>query len=524
MSEQLREEEAATASPSYHIEARGISKRFGGVQALQDIDLFVERGSVHGLVGENGAGKSTLGKIISGVIQQDQGQLIVNGEVVHLASPRDALSKGITMIHQEIALVPKLTVIQNVFLGIESHRAGMLRNDDIAQRYETLIERSGFSIPGNIPVGELSVADQKKVEILKAVVRDVQLIVMDEPTAALPDDESAQLIEIVRSLRDQGTTIVYVSHFLEEVLSVADNVTVLRNGELIRTAPAAEETSDSLVMAMLGREVSLAFPEKHFPPPEAPVVFSAHNLSGTGPAKSKIRNVSFDIRAGEIVGLAGLIGSGRTEVARLCFGAERPDSGQLVLDGERVHVENPDDAIKAGIAMLPESRKDQGLLMQLLVSNNVTLPHLSTISRNMIVQQKQERQQTATLLEELDVRPPLPGLRVDSLSGGNQQKVLFAKWLFRRPRVLIADEPTHGVDVGAKRAIYQLITSLAREGMGVLLISSELEEVLGLAHRVLVMRQGEIVAEFEDSADGSSQLTEDAVMRAAFATEKDNDE
>lgn len=524
MSQRLREGEATPASPSYHIQARGISKRFGGVQALAEIDLSVERARVHGLVGENGAGKSTLGKIISGVIQPDRGQLIINGRVAHLANPRDALSKGITMIHQEIALVPKMTVMRNVFLGIESQRAGVLRDEDIARRYEKLIERSGFSIPGNIPVAELSIADQKKVEILKAVARDVQLIVMDEPTAALPDDESARLIEIVRSLREQGTTIVYVSHFLDEVLSVADTVTVLRNGKLIRTAPASEETSDSLVMAMLGREVSLAFPEKHFPSPEAPVVFSARNLSGSGPAKSTVKNISFDIRAGEIVGLAGLIGSGRTEVARLCFGAERPDSGQLILDGASVQIENPDDAIKVGIAMLPESRKDQGLLMRMLVGMNVTLPHLGTISRNMVVQQKQEARQTAALLEEIDVRPPLPGLRVDSLSGGNQQKVLFAKWLFRRPRLLIADEPTHGVDVGAKRAIYRLIISLAQEGMGVLLISSELEEVLGLAHRVLVMRQGEIVAEFEDSADGRSQLTEDAVMRAAFATEKDNDE
>lgn len=524
MSEQLSEEEVPAVSASYHVEARGISKRFGGVQALEDINLPVERGRVHGLVGENGAGKSTLGKIISGVIPPDGGQLLINGQVVNLANPRDALRKGITMIHQEIALVPKLTVIENVFMGIESRRFGVLRNDDAARRYKALLERSGFSIPGNIAVARLSIADQKKVEILRAVAREVQLIVMDEPTAALPDDESARLIEIVRSLREQGTTIVYVSHFLDEVLSVADDVTVLRNGKLIRTAPAERETADSLVMAMLGREMSLTFPEKRFPSPEAPIIFSARNLSSAGSVKTMVRNISFDIRVGEIVGLAGLIGSGRTEVARLCFGAEPRDSGQLMLGGAPVNIENPDDAIRAGIAMLPESRKDEGLLMNLLVGKNVTLPHLRSLSRNTIVQQKEETRQTAALLEDIDVRPPRPGLRVNMLSGGNQQKVLFAKWLFRRPRLLIADEPTHGVDVGAKRAIYRLITSLAEEGMGVLLISSELEEVLGLAHRVLVMRQGEIVAEFQDSADGRSQLTEDAVMRAAFATEEDNDE
>jgi ABC-type sugar transport system ATPase subunit len=498
-----------------HIELQGISKRFGGVQALADVHLSIEQGTVHGLVGENGAGKSTLGKIISGVIQPDEGQMVVDGRQVSFASPREALTAGIAMIQQEIALVPRLTVLKNVLLGIESNRAGLLREPDTRRRFDELNARSGFNLPADRIVSELGVADQKKIEILKAIARDARLIVMDEPTAALADDEAEKLVEIVRSLRQAGTTIVYVSHFLKEVLEVADTVTVLRNGELIRTAAAAEETPDSLVTAMLGREMSLTFPPKAFPPPDAPLVFAVRDLSRTG----VVENISFDIRAGEILGLAGLVGSGRSEVARAIFGADRRDTGKLEIDGKAVRIANPTDAVAAGIALLPESRKTQGLLMRLGIGQNLTLPHLSSISRASVVRQRRETRETTQLLQELDVRPPDPRARVDSLSGGNQQKVLFAKWLFRRPRLLIADEPTHGVDVGAKLAIYRLITSLAAEGMAVLLISSELEEVLGLAHRVLVLRRGRIVAELQDSPDGRSSLTEDAVIRAAFAAD-----
>ena len=466
-------------------------------------------------MGENGAGKSTLGKIVAGALRPDDGELVVDGRRVHYATPRDALIDGITMIHQEITLVPKLSVLENVYLGIESRRSGLLQTRDTRRRFDALIAESQFDLPPDAPVSSLSVSDQKKVEILKAVARDASLIVMDEPTAALPDDETARLIEIVRSLREAGTTIVYVSHFLDEVLSVADEVTVLRNGELIRTAPTQDETPEGLVTAMLGRSMSLTFPPKIFPHADAPVVLSVRNLSRRG----GVEDVSFDIHAGEIVGLAGLIGSGRSEVARTIFGADRRDSGEISIDEQLIKVETPGEAVKEGIALLPESRKDQGLLMNLFVGHNVSLPHLATMSRGIIVEGGREFRETANLLEELDVRPPEPAVRVDSLSGGNQQKVLFAKWLFRRPKLLIADEPTHGVDVGAKRAIYHLLTSLAGEGMAVLLISSELEEILGLAHRVLVMRLGRIVEELVDSPDDHSLLTEDAVMRAAFATE-----
>lgn len=492
-----------------HIELRNVGKRFDAVEALTNINLHIERGMIHALVGENGAGKSTLGKIISGVIRPDQGEVIVNGQRVHYTSPRDALADGITMISQELTLVPKLGVLENVFLGMEMHRAGILQGDDMRQRYKELTARSGFSLPTDVPVARMRVADQKKVEILRAIARNAQLIVMDEPTAALSADETEKLLDIVRWLRDAGTTIVYISHFLEEVLSLADIVTVLRNGQLVRTAPACQETPESLVTSMLGRAVNLAFPPKIHPAPDAPVVLSVEGLTRAG----LIENVSFNIRAGEIVGLAGLVGSGRSEVARAVFGADRRDRGVIKINGQHVQIESPADAIRAGLVLLPESRKLQGLVMCLEVGHNVTLPHLDTLSRATLIRGRQEHWETRELLAGLDVRPPEPRVKVTSLSGGNQQKVLFAKWLFRRPRILIADEPTRGVDVGAKQAIYRLLNSLAEQGMGVLLISSELEEVLGLAHRVYAMRQGHIVAEFEGAS-----LTEEAVMRAVFAT------
>ena len=333
---------------------------------------------------------------------------------------------------------------------------------------------------------------------------------MDEPSAALTADEGARLFEIVRGLKRQGTTIVYVSHFLDEVLSLVDVVTVLKDGKLVRTSPAAVETPDRLVTAMLGRSLELAFPEKAFPPPDAPVVLSVRGLAREG----VIHDVSLEVRAGEIVGLAGLIGSGRSEVARAIFGADRRDAGDVELDGRRLMARTPQQAIRAGVAMLPESRKDQGLHMERSLVENVTLPHLGDVSKALFIKTRSEQRRAAKLMRDVDVRAERPTARVATLSGGNQQKVLFAKWLFRRPKLLIADEPTRGVDVGAKQAIYRLIQSLAAEGMAVLLISSEHEEVLGLAHRVLVMRAGSVVAEFD-----GHDVTEDQVMNAAFATE-----
>lgn len=505
---------AATASAAEmtqpHVELRGAGKRFGGVHALEDVDLVVKRGSIHGLVGENGAGKSTLGKIVAGVYRADAGELRVEGRRVDYRSPRDALADGITIIAQEPTLVPHRSVLENVFLGIEHAKAGVVNRRALRRRFAALVDQAQLDLPANRLARALRVADQQKVEILRAIARQAQLVVMDEPTSALTADESQRLFEAVRRLRERGTTIVYVSHFLEEVLALVDTVTVLRDGRVVRTAPAAEETPDRLVTAMLGRRMALAFPEKARPADDAPVVLSVRDLSRP-PA---IENVSFVIRAGEILGLAGLIGSGRSEVARAIFGADRRTGGSIEVGGKELRMRTPRDAIGAGVVMLPEDRKSQGLLMLRSIADNMTLPHLDSVSVGGVLNPRRERRAAVELMQRVDVRAKGVGTKVMMLSGGNQQKVLFAKWLFRPPRVFIADEPTRGIDVGAKRAIYQLIRSLAEQGMAVLLISSEHEEVVGLAHRVLVMREGRIVAEFDQST-----MSDDAVLRAAFAME-----
>lgn len=501
-------------SESPIIELRNICKRFDGIEALTDISLVIERGKVHGLVGENGAGKSTLGKIIAGVHRPDNGQLIVDGEAVFFTTPRDALGYGIAMISQEVSLVPKRTVVENVFLGIESTSFGLVNKKELYKLYEELTARAGIYIDPDTILTTLRIADQKKVEVLRAVARNARLIVMDEPTAALSSEEAATLYALIDSLKAIGTTVVYVSHFLEEVLRLADAVTVLRNGRLIKTSPVTEETPESLVNNMLGGFVSLGYPEKKYPEKSAPVVLSVQHLCKTG----DFEDISFEIKEGEIVGLAGLAGSGRSEICRALFGAEKITGGTVQVRGKKIQAKTPREAVREGIALLPESRKIAGLIMNFSTSSNITLPHLSSISMGPLIKLSEEKAQTQSILTQLDVRPPDPIARVSSLSGGNQQKTLFAKWLFKKPLVFIADEPTAGVDVGAKRAIYQLIHQLAGEGLAVLLVSSDIEEVLGLSHKVLAIRKGRLVVEFN-----RDEIAEDKVMNAIFATDKEGD-
>jgi len=492
--------------PVPHVELRGLAKRYGGVQALAGIDLAIARGTIHGLVGENGAGKSTLGKVITGVVAADAGEILVDGRAVTYRSPRDALASGMTIIAQELALLPARTVIDNVFLGIEPRRASVVDRRRLRREYAELCEHAGFALPGRALVGSLRTADQQKVEILRALARRAELIVMDEPTAALTADEAARLFADMRALRERGTTIVYVSHFLDEVLDLADAVTIMRDGRVVRTERAERETPQSLILGMLGRELDVVHPPKRPPAGDAPVVLRAEGIS-RGRA---VRDVSLSVHAGEIVGLAGLIGSGRSELARAIFGADRRDGGRVLVDGRDVTPRSPRAAIRGGIAMLPESRKEQGLLMMRSGVENMTLAHLDDVS-GPVVSGARQRAAAARLGATVQLVSGRERSPVATLSGGNQQKVLFAKWLFEPPRVLIADEPTRGVDVGTKRAIYDLICALAADGMAVLLISSELEEVLGLAHRVLVMRGGRIAGEF-----AGDEANEENVMGAAF--------
>ena len=489
------------------IEIRGVWKRFGGTQALREVSLSIGQGAVHGLVGENGAGKSTLGKLVTGVYRPDQGEILVGGRPVAYHSPRDALADGLTLIAQELALVPQRSVLDNIFLGAESRRAGLLDRRAMLARYSVL-DTHGFGLDPGARVGSLRIADQQKVEILRSLARNARLIVMDEPTASLSQGEASRLFEIVRRLAAEGTTVIYVSHFLEDVLGLCDAITVLKDGRVVRTAPAAAETAESLVLGMIGRSLETTFPPKRQPEPDAPAVLSVRNLGSRG----RFRDVSFEVRRGEIVGLAGLIGSGRTEVARAIFGADPPAEGQIELEGRPVTIRSPRRAIRLGVSMLPESRR-QGLVFGRSIAENVSLPHLASLSVAGFVRRGAERQHVREVIERVGTPAASDRDLVGSLSGGNQQKVLFSKWLVSRPRVLLADEPTRGVDVGAKSAIYELLASLAASGLAILLISSELEEILGLAHRVLVMRNGLLAGELS-----GEEATAERILGLAFAT------
>jgi rhamnose transport system ATP-binding protein len=489
-----------------HVELRKLGKQFGGVQALDDVSMTIEAGTVHALVGENGAGKSTLGKIMAGAVAPDAGEVVVDGERVSFRSPRDALACGVAAIAQELLVVPRLSVAENVFLGAEPRRAGWVKRASLRRRFEALAGEAGFALPPDRPAGQLRTAEQQQIEILRALARDARLIVMDEPSAALSGPDTTRLHEIIRSLAKAGKSVLLVSHFLGEVLELADTITVLRDGRLVFTEPASTQTEDSLIQAMLGRPLGAAFPPRAKRPTDAAVVLSVRDVTAPG-----VSEASLEVRAGEIVGVAGLVGAGRSELARAIFGTDRR-KGVVELDGRPVGAGAPLVSLRAGLAMIPESRKDEGLLLGRSAVENVTLSRLDKFSRLGVVNRKAERGAAAQVLDRVEVKGGEYDAPVASLSGGNQQKVMFARMLMSGPRVLIADEPTRGVDVGAKRAIYELIVKLAGEGMGVLLISSELEEILGLAHRVLVMRRGRIVAELVED-----EMTESAILAAAFS-------
>ncbi|MEM7274239.1 MAG: sugar ABC transporter ATP-binding protein [Actinomycetota bacterium] len=492
------------------IECRGLTKRFGGTVALDAVDVTIGAGTVHALVGENGAGKSTLGKVIAGVHQPDEGEVLIDGAPVQLRSPKAALDLGITMVAQELSLVPTRSVLDNVFLGIESSRRGILSGRAALHRFETLTERYGIELDPTARVGALPVAQQQRVEILRALARDARVVVMDEPTARLSHGEAAALGQSLRSLADRGVTVIYVSHFLEEVLELSDRVTVLRNGQVIRTGQTAEEDRASLVEGIAGRRLDAAYPERRPVADDAAVVLRVTDLGRAG----EFEDVSIEVRAGEIVTLAGLVGSGRTEVGRAVFGATRPTAGAMTLNGAPYEPSSPRNAIDQGVAMIPESRRTEGLLLGRSVTDNVSLPHLDRFAAAGVIRSDSERTEVAAATTDVQ----LTGASIDSpmfeLSGGNQQKALFARWLVDPPKLLIADEPTRGVDVGSKRAIYDLLVELASQGMAILTISSEIDEVLGISHRIIVMKEGRVAGELD-----GQQATDTELMALAFGVD-----
>ncbi|MGA9746598.1 MAG: sugar ABC transporter ATP-binding protein [Nocardioides sp.] len=492
------------------LELRGVTKSFGAVRALSAGSLRAESGSIHALVGENGAGKSTLVKIVAGVHRRDSGELLLAGRSVDFSSTAESKSLGIAVIYQEPTLFPDLSVTENIFMGRQPVGAG--RRIDRAGMYaeaDALFTRLGVHIDPRRPALGLSIADQQIIEIAKAISLDARVLIMDEPTAALSGVEVERLFAVARSLRDEGRALVFISHRFDEVFDLCDTITVMRDGAYVDTVRTQDATVDQIVAMMVGREVGELFPKT--PAPIGDVVLSVEGLNSTG----LIHDVSFEVRAGEIVGLAGLVGAGRSEIARAVFGVDRYDSGRVTLAGAPVPAHNPRAAISAGMAFVPEDRRKQGLVVEASVARNIAGVIRGGLTRAGLLSGSAEAQSAGPWAGRLEVKTGALDMNATTMSGGNQQKVVIAKWLATDPRLLIIDEPTRGIDVGTKAEVHRLLSELAGQGMAILMISSELPEVLGMADRVLVVCEGRITADIP-----RDEATPENVMRAATRSEE----
>ncbi|MCW2132351.1 sugar ABC transporter ATP-binding protein [Arthrobacter sp. VKM Ac-2550] len=503
--QQVSTQDSVQPTTTPEITVAGLGKRYGPSVVLNDINLSIAPGEIHGIVGENGAGKSTLLKILGGAIVADYGTLSLDGQPVKISSPRDSIARGISLIAQELALIPERSVLENVFLGRWSNTAGLARIGSDAEHFARLIDETGFELDPSAIVGRLPIGLAQQVEILKALARGAKVLCMDEPTAVLNEAEKARLLLVMKRLAAAGTTVILVSHYLNEVLELADRVTILRDGRHILTGVAQEQTPESLVRHMVGRDVDFLIPEIPEVGAEAPTALKVSGLSS-----SKVAEISLEVRRGEILGLAGLVGSGRSETLLAIFGADPATAGTVEINGRRIPGGSVARAIKAGIALVPESRKEQGLITVRPVSENIALATLAKRSLAGFVKWQQEKKAVAAISEAVDIRGVRQNMSIAGLSGGNQQKALFAKWLLDPPSVLLVDEPTRGVDIAAKTRIHKMIAELAAKGTAVVVVSSELEEVIGLSHRIKVMRHGRIVAEFDRNA------SRDEVMASAF--------
>jgi ribose transport system ATP-binding protein len=497
----------STAAVPPLLEMRGIEKSFPGVRAVRGVDLDLHAGEVLALVGENGAGKSTLMKVLGGAVRPDAGSLRIDGRDVAFRTPQEARAAGIAVIHQEFTLVPGLTAAENIFLGHEPLQAGLLARGEERRRARGLVASLGATIDLDAPCGRLSTAQQQLVEIAKALASEPRIIVLDEPTATLTTPEVERLFGIIRGLTRRGIAAVYISHRLEEIFALASRVVVLRDGQTVGTGAVADLDRDRLIEMMVGRQLADEFPRRSVTP--GPTRLEVVGL-GRGRA---VRDVSFAVRGGEVLAITGLVGSGRTETVRLIFGADRRDHGEIRLDGRRLVIDSPRDAIAAGIGLLTEDRKHEGLVLGHTVRENVSLAVLRQLSRYGLLDLARERQWCDRFIEALRIRLPHRDERARNLSGGNQQKVVLAKWLARDCEVLIFDEPTRGIDVAAKREIYLLMNDLAAQGKAIVMISSELPEVLGMGDRILVFHDGRITGELVNGPE----LTQEAIMRLAVA-------
>jgi ribose transport system ATP-binding protein len=487
------------------LEMKNITKTFPGVKALDKVNFSLRKGEVHALLGENGAGKSTLMKVLNGIHKRDEGEIIVNGESVEFESTKEAQNAGLAIIHQELELIPHLNVAENIYLGREEKNGVFINYKKLYQNTDDVLNMLGVEIDPKAKIKDLNIGSQQMVEIAKAVSQNAEILVMDEPTSSLTNQEIEILFRLINRLKEKGIAIVYISHRLEEVFEICDRVTVLRDGQLVGEVETTATSEDKLIKMMVGRTIEDRFPKMRFKPGEE--ILRVENLA----VPDKLINAFFSLRKGEILGVAGLMGSGRTELAKAIFGVYKEKTGNIYYKGEILKIDSPADAIDNGIYYLSEDRKDEGLVLGLSVANNISISVLSTMLKaNTFINAAAEKELAQKYINDLSIKTPSAKQLVKNLSGGNQQKVVISKLLSTKPEVVIFDEPTRGIDVGAKREIYNLMQDLIDEGVAVILISSELPEVLNLSNRVLVMHEKEIMGELD-----AAEADQEAIMKLA---------
>lgn len=487
------------------ISMQNIHKAFGTNQVLSGVNFELQHGEVHALMGENGAGKSTLMNILTGLHRMDQGKIIIDGNETYYSNPKEAEKYGITFIHQELNIWPDMTVLENLFIGKELKSSlGFLKTKEMKALAKEQFKKLSVTIPLDQEASQCSVGQQQMIEIAKALLTDAKVIIMDEPTAALTEREIQKLFEVIASLKKEGVSIVYISHRMEEIFSICDRITVMRDGKTVDTKPIPETNFDEVVKKMVGRELTERYPERT--PNLGKTVLQVKNFS----RKGVFENVSFSVHSGEILGVSGLMGAGRTEIMRAIFALDKFDSGELWMNGKKVNVKTPYQAIEQGIGFITEDRKDEGLVLDFSIRDNVVLPSLKSFAPKGIIKDKNEQTFVEMLVKRLTVKTESINSQVGSLSGGNQQKVVIAKWVGIGPKVLIMDEPTRGVDVGAKREIYQLMNELTDRGVSIIMVSSELPEILGMSDRILVVHEGKISGELT-----KAEATQEKIMTLA---------
>lgn len=493
----------------YIFECSGITKSFGGTHALKNVQLHVKPGEVHALLGENGAGKSTLMKCIIGLYKADEGEMIFNGKPYSAKGPVDAIQAGISMIHQELNPEPFLSIADSIFLKREDTKGLFLNKKKQNERAEVILKEFNFPFKATTLIKELTLAEVQMVEIIKAVSTDAKMIIMDEPTSSLDSEETDHLFRVIRGLKKKGVAIIYISHRMEEIFEICDTVSVFRDGEFVNSCPLNSVSRDELITMMVGRKITNVFPKTDVPLGD--VVFKAEHLDG-----KIFHDINFEVHAGEILGLSGLVGSGRSETMRAIFGLDPLYSGKMYLNGEEIKNKSPKKAIARGIAMVNEDRKNYGLCLMRSLRENISLPNLPKKQKGILINQKREKEECESVSKDLTVKAASIEHSAFSLSGGNQQKVVIAKWIMANPKLLILDEPTRGVDIGAKAEIHLLMCKFAAQGLAIIMISSELPEIMGMSDRILVYHEGRINGEVKRSEILSGAATQETILKCAF--------